>query len=355
MFFDDDGKTYVQACAHPRGGIWQFEIDIETAQPLAAPKLLWEGWDRRFTEGPHVYKKDGYYYLVVAEGGTFETHMISVARSRSIHGPFVPCPRNPLLSAGGTNDFIHHTGHGDFFQDAGGKWWTVFLAVQRSGARYPLGRETFLARVEWPEGEWPTIHRPSTSATFPCTFVDNSFVLLRDADLTKYTFSDRGAVISASPGDPSSHKDTFSFAGRRQISLVGSVSVALCTPSLTLGAGTLKAGICLYKDEHRFGELGYDFNTRRVYFRARNKANGYKAEKQVAIVPGNRLYLRICYTELEWMFQYRTSPGEDWVRVDAIDTLRLSGRDFTGPIIGMFAVGQGDAENHQVHFEDIEL
>lgn len=348
-------------CAHPRGGIWQFEIDIETAQPLTTPKLLWEGWDRRFTEGPHVYKKDGYYYLIVAEGGTFETHMISAARSKSIHGPFDPCPHNPLLTAGGTNDFIHHTGHGDLLQDSHGNWWTVFLAVRRFGDRYPLGRETFLARVEWLEGDWPTIQRsadPSTSTTprnLPITFVDNSFVHLRDADPTKYTFSDSGVDIFASPTDLSSHKDTLSFAGRRQISLDGSASVALCTPPLGLGTGSLKAGICLYKDEHRFVELGFDFGRTQVYFHACSKANGFSTEKNIDVVSGQRLHLQICYTEFEWTFQYRTSAADEWVRVDAVDTAQLSGRDFTGPIIGIFAVGKGDAENHEVHFEDVDL
>ncbi|KAM0327931.1 hypothetical protein ACHAQA_005330 [Verticillium albo-atrum] len=363
IFFDDDGKAYVQICAHPKGGIWQFQIDIKTAQPLTAPSLLWEGWDRRFTEGPHVYKKDGYYYLLVAEGGTFEEHMISVARSKSIHGPFDPCPNNPLLTAAGTNNYLHHTGHGDLFQDANGYWYTVVLAVRRTGSRFPLGRETFLARVSWPKNEWPRIHEPSIchlaaaqgGSALHFENKNNSLIHLRDADVSKYTVSDGGVVISASAADLASHKDTLSFAGRRQIHLVGTSCVALVTPSVTLASGALKAGISLYKDEHRFAALGYDFGKGQMYFEARNRASGFSVEATMAVPTKDRAYLCIEYTELEWAFQYRIGKCDEWVRLGVVDTGLLSGRDFTGPIIGMFAVGQGEAQNREVRFEEVEL
>ncbi|KAM5343623.1 hypothetical protein ACJ41O_012160 [Fusarium nematophilum] len=344
LFFDDDGKAYVQVCAHPRGGIWQFEIDIRTAQLVTAPHLLWEGWDCRFTEGPHVYKKDDYYYLLVAEGGTFEDHMISIARSKSIDGPFEPCPSNPLLTSGGTRNYLHHTGHGDFFQDPSGDWWTVLLAVRRTGNHYPLGRETFLTRVDWPGYGWPTIHDPSScniAATQAANLLRrNGFVHLRDADPSKYKIYDRVVSILASAADLSSHKDTLSFAGRRQIHLEGSSSVVLRTPP-DIPSGSLRSGICVYKDEHRFAALGLDFGRGIVYFEARNKASGYSATASMTVLRRERIGLCISYTGLEWTFLYRMD-GEDWVKMGVVDTMRLSGRDFIGPIVGMFAVGLGN-------------
>ncbi|KAM5386651.1 hypothetical protein ACJZ2D_000614 [Fusarium nematophilum] len=334
-------RAYVQVCAHPRGGIWQFEIDIRTAQLVTAPHLLWEGWDCRFTEGPHVYKKDDYYYLLVAEGGTFEDHMISIARSKSIDGPFEPCPSNPLLTSGGTRNYLHHTGHGDFFQDPSGDWWTVLLAVRRTGNHYPLGRETFLTRVDWPGYGWPTIHDPSScniAATQAANLLRrNGFVHLRDADPSKYKIYDRVVSILASAADLSSHKDTLSFAGRRQIHLEGSSSVVLRTPP-DIPSGSLRSGICVYKDEHRFAALGLDFGRGIVYFEARNKASGYSATASMTVLRRERIGLCISYTGLEWTFLYRMD-GEDWVKMGVVDTMRLSGRDFIGPIVGMFAVG----------------
>lgn len=357
LFFDVDGRSYIQICAHPRGGIWQFEMDVKTAQQLGAPTLLWEGWDRRFTEGPHIYKKDGYYYLLVAEGGTFEDHMISIARSDSIHGPFEACPSNPLLTASGTNNTLHHIGHGDFFQDAEGVWWTVLLGVRRKGSRFPLGRETYLTRVDWPEGEWPTIHHPSslehTQMLKPTLASGSIFIHLRDADLSKYIIGDRCLILSASTADLSSHKDTLTFAGRRQMCLEGSSSATLLVDSSP--AGQLKAGICVYKDEHRFAAAGFDFSTSRMYFEARNRAIGYSAEASLAVKVDDRVHVRIDFTRLAWTFQGRGRESEEWVTLGVVDTLQLSGRDFTGPILGVFAVGSEECEGHQVRFEDVEL
>ncbi|KAH6688326.1 putative xylosidase/arabinosidase [Plectosphaerella plurivora] len=357
LFFDFDGRSYIQICAHPRGGIWQFEIDPNTAQQLSPPKLLWEGWDRRFTEGPHIYKKDGFYYLLVAEGGTFEDHMISIARSDSIHGPFEACPSNPFLTAAGTQDSLHHVGHGDFFQDKDGSWWTVFLGVRRSGNRYPLGRETFLTRVDWPEGDWPTIRPPSSidcvTKVKPSMPSNNTYVHLRDADLSKYIFGDRQLVLSASPTDLSSHKDTLTLAGRRQLRLEGSSSATLAGQHTT--RGPLKAGLCVYKDEHRFAAVGFDFSRAQVYFEARNRATGYSAEGSVTIVSQDRVRFRIQYTRFAWTFLYSIGESAEWTALGVVDTLQLSGRDFTGPIFGVFAVGSEECEGVRVRFEDVEL
>lgn len=358
LFFDDNGKTYAQVCAHPQGGIWQFEIDTKTAQPLTTPQLLWKGWDRRFTEGPHVYKKDGYYYLLVAEGGTFEDHMISMARSKSIHGPFDSCTGNPLLTSRGTRNYIQHTGHGDFFQDGEGNWWTVVLAVRGTRGHYPLGRETFLTRVDWPDDEWPTIRDlvlcDIVGAQNEKLLDGTGLVHLRDADLSKYKISERTVTILASAANLSSHKDTFSFAGRRQRCLEGSSSVALRTPPDIL-VGSLRAGICVYKDEHRFAAVGLDFSRGAVYFEARNMAIDYCAEASMVVLPGKRTDLCIYYTDLEWSFQYRIAEDQEWVKIGVVDTLQLSGRDFTGPIIGIFAVGTGGCENYPVQFDAIQL
>jgi beta-xylosidase len=118
LFFDDDGRVYIQG-SYRAGPVWdpqctvrQFEIDIETGKPLSETKHIWEGaMGKQDVEGPHVYKKDGYYYLLAAEAGTFEDHAITIARSKNVWGPYESCPKNPILTASGTDDVVQHTGH----------------------------------------------------------------------------------------------------------------------------------------------------------------------------------------------------------------------------------------------------
>ncbi|KAI8958721.1 beta-xylosidase [Daldinia sp. FL1419] len=144
-FWDEDGTTY----------------DTGEIGNIIMP---WNGTGRSSPEGPHIFKRDGWYYLLAAEGGTRENHMVTMARSRSLQGPFEPAAANPLLTAANnTSSYFQAVGHADLFQDANGKWWGVALAVRAGGsygespyfANFPLGRETVLTPVTWEEGGWP--------------------------------------------------------------------------------------------------------------------------------------------------------------------------------------------------------
>ncbi len=156
LFWDDDGKVYVQTST----GIFQSEIDLKTGKRLSPLRRIWEkGSGGNWIEAPHIYKKDGYYYLLLAEGGTYYGHMITIARSKNIWGPYESCPNNPILTHRNTYlDPIQGTGHGDLIQDHHGDWWMVFLAFRVNGQFYhTLGRETFLAPVTWENG-WPVVN-----------------------------------------------------------------------------------------------------------------------------------------------------------------------------------------------------
>ncbi|THY61342.1 xylosidase/arabinosidase [Aureobasidium pullulans] len=172
LFFDIDDRVYFQGSweltreRQPTCTIKQFEIDITTGKPLSETQEIWTGAAKYDTEGPHIYRKDGYYYLVVAEGGTLEHHMLSIARSRSIWGPFESYEYNPILTSDLKNEFVQNTGHGELFHDASGAWWAVVLGVRESeGGRSPIGRESFLTPVDWPKGGWPTIDQPRMTFT----------------------------------------------------------------------------------------------------------------------------------------------------------------------------------------------
>jgi beta-xylosidase len=151
LFFDDDGKTYLTW-----SGIGQQTIDLARGE-LSEIKSIWNGSSGTFTEGPHIYKKDGYYYLLAAEGGTQLGHMATIARSENIDGPYESNPANPILTNTNTTKLFQTVGHADLFQDAKGEWWGVALST-RSGPEYkafPMGREASLFPVTWRKGEWP--------------------------------------------------------------------------------------------------------------------------------------------------------------------------------------------------------
>ena len=112
-------------------------------------------------EGPHIFRKDGWYYLTAAEGGTSVNHSQVVFRSKDLRGPFVPWSGNPILTQrdlpNDRTDPISAAGHAELVQTQNGDWWATFLAVRPYGDDYyNIGRETFLLPVTWKDG-WPTI------------------------------------------------------------------------------------------------------------------------------------------------------------------------------------------------------
>ncbi|EAU85477.2 arabinofuranosidase [Coprinopsis cinerea okayama7 len=158
-FWDTDGQSYINAAFawQVSPGIYQAKVDLETGEVLSDWKLIWKGTGGMAPEGPHIYRKDGYYYLMAAEGGTGLGHMETIARSKSLSGPFESNPANPILTNANTSSLFQTVGHADLFQDGGGNWWGVALST-RSGPDYlyyPMGRETVLAPVTWKKGEWP--------------------------------------------------------------------------------------------------------------------------------------------------------------------------------------------------------
>ncbi|KAI0024036.1 glycoside hydrolase family 43 protein [Xylariomycetidae sp. FL0641] len=154
LFWDDDGTAYVAT----QGVVLQ-ELDLATGALSQPPVRLWNGTGGVWPEGPHLYKKDGWYYLMIAEGGTAEDHRITIARARNVTGPYEGYAKNPILTNANTTEYFQTVGHGDLFQDAAGNWWGMCLST-RSGPDYevyPMGREAVLFAVTWDEGEWPVL------------------------------------------------------------------------------------------------------------------------------------------------------------------------------------------------------
>ena len=223
LLFDDDGKTYLVEPdgTGPRGFVYLMEMDIEKGaykEGQTAPgRFIWTGTGGEYPEGPHIYKIDGHYYLMIAEGGTGYEHRETIARSDSPWGPFVPFENNPILSH---RDLPSHsigaTGHADLVQLQDGSWWAVCLAVRQKDAQSHLGRETFLLPVEWTKDGWPIFGDkrraclegagpalprhpfPAKPARddFSATQLDLEWSYVRNPDMSRYSLSDRQGWLS---------------------------------------------------------------------------------------------------------------------------------------------------------------
>lgn len=185
LFHDDDGKKYLvnMTMGEPGSerrfnGITLQEFDAEQRCLVGPRRTIWPGTGRFCTEGPHIYRRAGWYYLLAAEGGTGQNHCISMARSRDIWGPYENAPNNPILTSRDAPDNpLQAAGHGDLFQTPDGSWWTTHLCKRQQprangeGKVAILGRETAIQAIDWTEGEWPKLrhggHHPRLDVPAP--------------------------------------------------------------------------------------------------------------------------------------------------------------------------------------------
>lgn len=178
LFFDDDGRAWYTANRRvddpPYEGyreIWLQQFDYHCMSLVGERFALWSGAlkDAGTPEAPHIYKVDGTYYLLIAEGGTYHHHAITIARADSITGPYEGNPGNPILTHRHLDPDQHpitNPGHGDMVETAAGEWWMVVLASRPYGGYfYNLGRETFLVPVLWRDG-WPLVSPSSGRVEF---------------------------------------------------------------------------------------------------------------------------------------------------------------------------------------------
>ncbi len=268
----DEGRVYV--CYPGSRGIEQCEVDLETGRRLGEPRALWSGTGGRCLEGPHLYREQGRYYLLAAEGGTEHGHMVNVARSESPWGPFEPCPGNPILTHRSTMSPIQNLGHADFVQGPDGATWMVCLGVRPVG--YPechhLGREAFLAPVHWVE-QWPVVGSngrialemdapaggapqspaPTERDDFADGVLGPSFTYLRNPRAESYSLTQRPSHLRLRGSAVSlDDVDAPTWLGRRQQHLSCTMSVSL---DFDARDGRDEAGLTLRQNEEHHYEI----------------------------------------------------------------------------------------------------
>ena len=170
LFFDDDGTCYYCGTKPRREGARYFgdneiyiqKLDLGTMTLAGDSYPAWHGALRgvEWPEGPHLYKKDGWYYLLISEAGTAHHHAVSIARSKSLSEPFEGYKGNPIMTHRhlGMDYPIVNVGHPDIVETKNSEWWMVLLASRPYGGYCRnLGRETFLVPFRWEDG-WPVVN-----------------------------------------------------------------------------------------------------------------------------------------------------------------------------------------------------
>jgi alpha-N-arabinofuranosidase len=394
IFFDTDGKAYILNNGPPIGeplynghrAIWMQEFDVAGKRTVGPRKLIINGGvdiskKPIWIEGPHIFKVNGKYYLICAEGGTADQHSEVVFRSDSVWGPYVPYDKNPILTQRHLDPArpnpVTSTGHADFVQTPNGEWWAIFLGVRPYREDFHnIGRETFMLPVRWVDG-WPVIL--TGDATVPYTQArpglprqqgspvptSGNFVVRDDFSASTlplhwsflrtrrenwHTLADGRLTIRARPVTLESRGHP-SFIGRRQQHLNAVATTALEYRPEKAGD---EAGLVAFQsDDNYYALVVTQLEGRRVV--ALKKRAGTLTDGKTVVVasaplsgdPAATLYLRITARGERYDFHYGTAPDRWTPLARDQDGTILSSKvaggfssNFVGVMFALYAYGE---------------
>jgi len=373
LFWDDDGKSYVISSP-----FILFEIDLETGELLTEGLKVWNSTGGRYAEAPHIYKKDGFYYLMGAEGGTEEAHSETIARSHNIWGPYTDNPANPILAhanAAGQGNPIQGVGHADMIQAHDGSWWIVFHGYRTVawGAHHTLGRETCLAPVTWAKNAWPVVNGNGTATVdmtcptlplkpfpakagkvdfntgnlgFEWNYVqlpeNNDYAL----DANQGVLRLKGSALKI--GD----KGSPTFVGRRLQDMFFSATTQI---EFDPKNENEEAGMILLNEDTHFDLM---INNRKgerfLLVKLQFGSTVYKSE-EIELLPGP-VNLKIRGEKSTFTFSYSQGNAE-YSDIETVDSRFLSSETvggFTGVYVGFYATGNGTPSTETATFDWFE-
>jgi len=383
LFHNEDGRKWLlnmiwdhRAGKNPFAGILLQEYDPEAKRLVGPVKNIFKGTELGVTEGPHIYKKDGLYYLVTAEGGTSYAHAVTVARAEQLDGPYEVHPDNPLLTSRGRPEAVlQKAGHASFVETQTGEWYAAHLCGRplEPLGRCNLGRETALQRLEW-RGGWPYL---ATGGNQPQVCVPAPELPAHpfgpeperddfDAPELNLHFQTLRAPHDASWLSLTARPGHLRLYGRESLiskhrqSLVGRRLQAFCAEAET----------CLSFEPETFqqmaGLVAYYNTDNWVYLRVSHDEmlskvlgilsydNGRYEEplaREVALDDAPTVYLKVRFERATFSFAFATEPGA-WQPIGpAFGAGRLSddycnGLSFTGTFIGLCAQDLSGARKH---------
>ena len=407
LFFDEDDKAYIIYNSIPPDNkpmhdghrtIRMYSLDWQNLKVTGSETLLVNGGTDMakkpvWIEAPHIFKKDGWYYLICAEGGTGYNHSEVVFRSKRVDGPYIPYEKNPILTQRHLDrnrpNPVTTAGHADFVQTIDGNWQAVFLACRPYEANYfNTGRETFMLPVTWKDG-WPHILEGDETIQFknpvplpaitkrvnnPLSgnFVykdgfknkelDHRWIFLRAPLENWYNLASKKGYLSVRlRPETVAERQNPSFVGHRQQHLKGQAITSL---SFTATSENEKAGLIIFQNEqHHYFICQSSKNNEQVIelFKGPGNANAGKEAELLASQPlkGKKksIQLKITFDNADYAFWYSTG-GNNWTLLkDKVDGRFLStatAGGFVGNVFGLYATSTGKESNNTAYFDWFE-
>lgn len=403
-FFDDNGKAYIvynsiapndKPLYNGHRTIRLYEFDLKRSRVKGKEMLLVNGGTDLskkpiWIEAPHIFRKDGFYFLICAEGGTAYQHSEVVFRSKSISGPYVPYGKNPILTQRHLDperpNPITTTGHADFVETKKGEWWAVFLGCRPYADKdyYNIGRETFLAPVKWIDG-WPVINpdhdtvqvtyknplpveknnaRPqSGNFLFKDDFENENLAIewmfLRAPREKWFTLADKKGFLGIQlRPQQCSEKVNPSFVGHRQQHHTGNASTSL---QFMASSENEKAGLLIFQNETHFYFLCKSKSENKPIVELyRSTPDSSKMEllaSQELTSDADELQLKIEMEGAVYSFFYSPEPGKWILLKNGVDGKFLSTKEaggFVGSVFAMYATSMGKPGSATAYFNWFE-
>ncbi|MEY4242464.1 MAG: hypothetical protein RLZZ245_49 [Verrucomicrobiota bacterium] len=372
LFHDDDGRKWLlnMVWDHRQqnnrfAGILLQEFCPKTQSLVGPVRQIFKGSERGLVEGPHLYKRNGYYYLLTAEGGTAYEHAATLARSRNIEGPYELHPQTHLLSSWGhTEAPLQKAGHGSLVETQHGEWYLAHLCGRPvDGTHCTLGRETAIQKCVWADDDWLYLEQGGVLPAFevkgpmelpPAPFADTEWNGRFDSGILDIHFqslrqpitedwlslTERPGFLRLKGMEPTVSTFRQSLIARRVQSF--DISAETCVEFQPTNFQQM-AGLITYYDteNHYYLRISHDEELGRTLNIIATDAatSGEVLENDVPIPAGGPVYLRLTMKRASLRFEYALSPDE-WQRIGpALDAAILSDDyshlGFTGAFVGI--------------------
>jgi xylan 1,4-beta-xylosidase len=380
IFWDVDGRAYILWNDAPQGAplynghraIYMQEFDPKALAMKGSRQLIVNGGvdistQPSWIEAPHIYKVDGWYYLMAAEGGTSVNHSEVILRSKDVWGPYEPWRGNPILTQRDLDPSrprpVTSAGHADLVQTPRGDWYAVFLATQPySGDLYNIGRETFLLPVQWRtegDGKWPVIldrgaaipliadlprgvGRGRRNSVTTSGYDAMSWLQVRTPRTPFLTAQDKGKTVTlqALPEAFGDVRSAPAFTGQRQQHVNARFATRVDFKPRADGD---RAGILALQSDNSYIFFGHARREGREVLEVTRRAGRSEPRDGVVLAsidfPGGKPTLEVTITGGTARFSY----DKNRIVVDNVDVTNLStskAGGFVGTLIGLYAHGQ---------------
>lgn len=406
ILHDDDGRKYIVSLEwetregyEKPGAICMVEYDPKAKEIIGYPKRIWNGGtDRGCIEGPHLTKRNGYYYIMSSEGGTGYNHCVTMGRSENVWGPYVGDPKNPIVTSNPAVSYERHdpdhlkpkyynpdtvlqkAGHGSYVETQLGEVYLVHLCSRPFAPelRCTLGRETAIQKMNWTEDGWLRMEDGTNIAkeyceesklpAYPVAQIPD-FDDFDGDELGNFYYSPR--IMPTSFADIKARKGWVRLRGQEARTSLNKASILARKLTSVYATVTTKmdftpevhqhsAGLILYYDNMNY------INLRKYYSQTLGQSaisiihleNGEKTEFLNTRIPVDDvpIYLRLIIQGRQSQF-YWSYDGENYTKIGIpFDTTKFSDEyckygEFTGTMVGITCA---DRVKHK-HYADFDF